>query len=248
MSLPDLCVDHAIAFNNAGVAAMGQGLLRRAWDLFKGALELNLLCQVHHTNMEQSLDEAYSTNRYVKKAVEHLRSVAENSNDSEPEYGITIDPQRIACPFLLHLAGDCSDGHVFIPFIFASPFSIPDSPDLRARPDFPRCIVATVVYNLAVMSHTSNRSSPQAVALYDLATKLVDARGDHCGLLRLALINNVGVWRFENGSEDVARRCMRSVASSLTTNGQVLCQSDVDNIYKNVRLILDPPMHISPAA
>jgi hypothetical protein len=77
---------------------------------------------------------------------------------------------------------------------------------------------ATIIFNLALVDHLKNPFSDHAIALYELALKLRSGlfKEDVSGI---ALINNIGVWCYENGDIDSAMNCMSHLSHYVSGGG-----------------------------
>lgn len=119
---------------------------------------------------------------------------------------------------------------------------------------------ATIIFNLALIDHMRNSCSEHAIALYDLALRLRSGLplDDVAGI---ALINNIGVWCYENGDIDNAMNCMSHISPliidgpsspSLTSSDEaVLVGMDEDQrraLRANVVWFMNPTYQTSPAA
>ena len=93
-----------------------------------------------------------------------------------------------------------------------------------------------------------HRQSKQAVALYELAMTLLT--GDAVDILGIALVNNIGVWCYENDDEEGAFTCMGHLASFIRSNGvhDTIGQEEREGLHSNVLFLLNPPFAASPAA
>lgn len=74
---------------------------------------------------------------------------------------------------------------------------------------------ATIIFNLALLDHLNYTVSEQAIELYELALSLVRAGIDEFDILSISLLNNIGVWSYENGDIDGAEACMFQLVSIL---------------------------------
>ena len=104
---------------------------------------------------------------------------------------------------------------------------------------------ATIIFNLAIVDHLKNRLSEQAVSLYELAMTLL--AGDVVDLLGISLMNNMGVWCYENGDMDGAMACMAHLAGFMVSCSSI-DQAQKDGIQSNIIWLTYPPSPASPAA
>jgi hypothetical protein len=105
-----------------------------------------------------------------------------------------------------------------------------------------------VIFNLALVEHMFNRTSPQAVALYELSTSLLV--GQVVNELSVALINNIGVWCYENDDIDTAQSCMDHLSRILRnpSGRRLLSDGDCKSVLSNISCMLMPRGTNSPAA
>jgi hypothetical protein len=101
-----------------------------------------------------------------------------------------------------------------------------------------------IIFNLALVEHMLHRTSSQALMLYQLASCLL--QGLSVEPLRVALINNMGIWCYENDGQEAAERCMEYLSSMLEVMGQ---EDGVRQaMWTNVVWILRPPYATASAA
>lgn len=248
-------ISKSIQFNNAGVACF-RCHPKKAWELFKGALEVKLaLERSMNTHLPAKLplyENLSSTNSYVNRAQAILDEVDEeeiSTNDDNVEMTLEeVEESRTLLSSTIYKQFGDELGDIFYtPFLFSKPFLISDnevlSPYGRAR-----STSAIVIFNLALVEHLFNRTSQQAVSLYELSTSLMVGR--HVNELGIALVNNIGVWCWENDDMDAAQRCMDHLWRILRNPA---CQHLIDSnekssILRNICSILTPRGTASPAA
>jgi hypothetical protein len=220
-------LEQARAFNNAGVRCLQANKPRVAWDLFKGALEVQLAFQrtaesCGSPNHETS-DDAKT---YVQRAQTHLQNLQAHldpcsSSDVEFSFGLRSSMSH-------HLGGTEMLAGYYEPFLFTRTFHVPeDVVTETARTGvidsaIARMSSSTIIYNLALVDHLSNRFSAQAMSLYELASTLI--AGHPCNMLGVALLNNIGVWCYENGDTNAAERCMKELLNLIRAQGDSIDQ------------------------
>ena len=144
--------------------------------------------------------------------------------------------------YALHTRGRMEDSEPFAsPYLFSHPMRIIPRPDSTTRRES-----ATIIFNLALVEHLKNRHSSQAVALYELAMTLLT--GDSVDLLGLSLMNNIGVWCYENGDNDGALACMAHIANFIGSCGSFITPEQKDGLQSNILWLMNPPFAASPAA
>eukprot|EP00538_Stauroneis_constricta_P009155 CAMPEP_0119567716 /NCGR_PEP_ID=MMETSP1352-20130426/36752_1 /TAXON_ID=265584 /ORGANISM="Stauroneis constricta, Strain CCMP1120" /LENGTH=376 /DNA_ID=CAMNT_0007617003 /DNA_START=150 /DNA_END=1280 /DNA_ORIENTATION=+ len=105
---------------------------------------------------------------------------------------------------------------------------------------------AMIIFNLALLDQLRNERSAQAVALYELSMTLIT--GDLVDELGIALVNNIGVWCYQNGDMEGAANCMRHLMHFLNKCDMSLDVKDKEGLHANVLWILSSPQLASPAA
>ena len=107
---------------------------------------------------------------------------------------------------------------------------------------------ATIIFNLALVDHMKNRCSDQSVALYELSMTLLT--GDPVDMLGVALVNNIGVWCYENGDADGAKTCMGHLTVFLTSSSaRHVSAKDKEGLNANIIWLTQPPaLSSAPAA
>jgi len=249
----------AVQFNNAGVACF-RSEPKKAWELFKGALEVKLAMERNSMSSQQALpakpalfEQLSAENAYVKRA----QTILEEGNDDDamdlvPNVdGNVVTLEEVEASRTLVSSTLCQQfgkelGNIFYtPFLFTKPFLIPDQ-DAVSPSEMARTTSAIVIFNLALVEHLFNRSSNQAVSLYELATSLLV--GQTVDQLGLALINNIGVWCYENDDLDAAQRCMDHLSRIMRSCHHLVSDSDQAAILRNICCLLMPGGSTSPAA
>jgi hypothetical protein len=136
------------------------------------------------------------------------------------------------------------------PYIYRIPFQIPEEPLLVST----QVISSIVVYNLGLVHQLVSRESSKAAAFFEISAALLASLPEsrETLLLRMALLNNFGVWCFENGDGESMRTCMEhlSVALQDAMQDQTLAidESVVQGIRSNIQGLLTPLHGGSPAA
>ena len=237
-------MERSIEFNNAGVSCVEEGDHKAAWDLFKGALELKLAAE--RTSMNGGGDgpkQELPKNKYIEKAEAQYakRKSHPKSLDHSPRSVTYLQdnchPQRQELSRRqMEWAPDVLDS----PFLFTHAMRLERDTDMSTRKQS-----ATIIFNLAIVDHLKNRLSEQAVSLYELAMTLL--AGDVVDLLGISLMNNMGVWCYENGDMDGAMACMAHLAGFMVSCSSI-DQAQKDGIQSNIIWLTYPPSPASPAA
>jgi hypothetical protein len=240
MSERSIMSQRSIEYNNAGVDCTEAGQHRMAWDLFKGALEVKLTLERIDGSIH-SIDSRAGANCYIAKAEDHLcslKSWALKDSAICPRPGIRTSTSTQSRETWEGFAADSS---LYSPFLFTDPIRI--GTDRRAAP---RRESAAIIFNLALVDHLKSRSSDQAVALYELAMTLLT--GATVDLLGVALMNNIGVWCYENDDLDGSLKCMAHLASFSCAADCEMGSEQRDGLQSNMLWLTNPPFAASPAA
>jgi hypothetical protein len=239
MSERSIMSQRSMEYNNAGVDCTEAGRHRMAWDLFKGALEVKLTLERIDGSIH-SIEFRAGANCYIAKAEAHLCSLKSwtliDSIYLRPEIRTSTSTQS-------RETWECfaADSSLYSPFLFTDPIRI--GTDRKASP---RRESAAIIFNLALVDHLKSRSSDQAVALYELAMTLLT--GATVDLLGVALMNNIGVWCYENGDLDGSLKCMAHLHSFSCAADCEMGSEQRDGLQSNMLWLTNPPFAASPAA
>jgi hypothetical protein len=242
-------IEKARAFNNAGASYLEAGHGRAAWDLFKGALEVKLASE---RSTDQQASRIGELDTYVRKAEYHMQNLASYpSNNTGTGAASLLFEYPSMRGRVVPL--DSSTGCLFDPYISCHPFRIVDEPSIAGPATKPAAEEITmsarastmIIFNLALVDHLHNRSSNHAISLYELATTLMV--GEEVGPVGIALINNVGVWCYDNEDVQGGLRCMDHLSSILDRCSSVE-KGERARLVSNIQLMLIPPDSASPAA
>jgi len=120
-----------------------------------------------------------------------------------------------------------SEDGTYVPFLFSKPMRLPTTGTLSSRKES-----ATIIFNLALIDHVKNRSSREAVQLYELAMTLLT--GEIVDELGIALMNNIGVWCYENRDHEGTASCIGHLLTFLKSCRNLLDAEQLDGIHANV--------------
>lgn len=153
------------------------------------------------------------------------------------------------------------------PYIHARPFEIPVATATNTTAGgvgvSTQVISSVIVYNLGLVHQLSCRASPKAAAFYEISAALLASlpETNDTLLLRVSLLNNFGVWCFENGDGDSMRTCMEHLSMALEDAELAAASPDNDSssctiihkdlkegIRSNIQWLLTPLNGGSPAA
>lgn len=242
--------DKALSFNNAGVFMLENGHIGVAWNLFKGSLELYRL--VEGTQDQMIVDmAAFSTNPYIVHADGHLKQInnglIERMGATRPDNSTTGNVATQANEDTNEIEANTSSREVdfvfYSPYIYDKGFCIPEV--LSAKIGLSSAIV---IFNLAMVEQLVNPTSNQAISLYELALSLLV--GYPIRAFGVAILNNMGVWRFQNNDIDRAHKCMEMLARAITylKSTKDIGVEEFQAIQRNIRWILTPTCIASAAA
>jgi hypothetical protein len=134
------------------------------------------------------------------------------------------------------------------PYIYRIPFQIPEEP-LSTQ-----IISSIIVFNLGLVHQLASRESSKAAAFFEISAALLASLPEsrETLLLRMVLLNNFGVWCFENGDGESMRTCMEHLTIALQDAMQdqtlAIDESTVEGIRSNIQGLLTPLHGGSPAA
>jgi hypothetical protein len=150
----------------------------------------------------------------------------------------------------------------FIPYLCEQPFAINDR--VLTLPMVSDLVVGSImVYNLALVHQCQRRDSSRAASLYELSAYLLQdvpfQLRPATWPLRLALLNNFGVWCLENGDGESMLTCMEYLSVALKSNSQssldannnamaAMTAEALCGMRSNIDCILTPHHGSSPAA
>jgi len=231
----------SIDFNNAGVRCVETGKHRIAWDLFKGALEVKLAIQGNGVG-DSDIRSYREHNSYIVRAETHLSNLKSFHRTCQfaPEEG----PAIVTSPRLQSIETwekFSTDSSLYAPFLFTDPIRLGVDRNLTTRRES-----AAIIFNLALTEHLKTRCSEQAISLYELSMTLVS--GDSVDMLGISLMNNIGVWCYENGDMVGCARCMSHLVSFTGALSLELEQEQRDGVQSNILWLAHPPCTTSPAA
>lgn len=130
----------------------------------------------------------------------------------------------------------------YIPKILTKPLRL-EAPPSASRPDLRAARSgresAVIIFNLALLDHLKYTCSQQARALYELAMSLRTGISDF-DPLRISLLNNVGVWSYENGDVDITQSCMCQLATILQRGKTSQAGEGSNHEFRALMAELDP--------
>jgi hypothetical protein len=248
-----------VLFINAGArllsTAHADELLLIALELFRGALESKLALQrggAASVMQGQAPDTAAASNA-IERATLHLQNLdfylspSHKTVTNHVDGG--IDGQRMSSVTTVP-----PRERGFEPFVCKMPYFIPED-----QPVSITLLSCAIVYNIGLVHQWMDRHSPKTAEFYTIAAMLLMndpvLAADYHGTLhlRLALLNNFGVWCYEHGVGDSMRTCMEHLAMALDRQEQKGRDSIVDaglvQCFRfNIQCLLAPLNGASPAA
>lgn len=245
--------DRSATFNNAGVRIMALGNQLVALELFRGALESKL---AYERNQRPSVSDQGIIQRCVTpdppdcldRAEVHLANL--DSYLGQPQHS---SPEQHRHPsaqdqLISHLqdGSDILDDTITVPrqsrgydpYVYMTPFEIPDQPTST------QITSSVVVFNLGLIHHAMSRTSPKTAAFYEISAALLASMPESPNtlLLRIALLNNFGVWCYENGDGESMRTCMEHLAVAVNDEGScsIVDSAVKQGVQSNIQWLLTP--------
>jgi hypothetical protein len=133
----------------------------------------------------------------------------------------------------------------YTPYMCRQPFQLPMTPNTSKQ-----LTSSTIVYNLGLVHQVVSKVSAKAAAFYEISSALLssEAPTDETFLLRVALMNNFGVWSYLNGEGETLSLCMDHLSTVLREPHPEV-DADIERYVKrNILWFLTPPTGGSPAA
>lgn len=229
----------SIDFNNAGVQCIETGRNRIAWDLFKGALEVKLA--IERTGETNADMESYQhSNNYIARAEAHLMNLRSfpTAFDAPQEQELLTSPRMQSIETWEKFSNDTS---LYTPFLFTDPIMLGVDANITTRRES-----ASIIFNLALTEHLKARCSEQAISLYEFSMTLL--AGNSVDLLGISLMNNIGVWCYENGDLAGSAKCMGHLVSFTSALSSELEQEHIEGLQSNILWLASPSCTASPAA
>ncbi|KAL3939327.1 MAG: hypothetical protein SGBAC_005930 [Bacillariaceae sp.] len=230
----------SVDFNNAGVQCIETGNNRIAWDLFKGALEVKLAIE-RPGETNAGIDSYQDSNNYIARAETHLMNL--RSSQTPFEYN-SQQQELVTSPRMQSIETwekFSNDNSLYTPFLFTDPIKLGVDANMTARRES-----ASIIFNLALTEHLKARSSEQAISLYEFAMTLI--AGETVDLLGISLMNNIGVWCYENGDLAGSAKCMGHLVRFTSALSSELEQEHREGLQSNILWLASPPCTASPAA
>ena len=161
-------------------------------------------------------------------------------HDSSPPHSIPLLHDSESSSLYQSGVMDTVDG-MYVPFIFCRPMRLPTYRQLPSRKES-----ATIIFNLALVDHLTNRASEQAVQLYELAMSLVT--GEIVDELGVALMNNIGAWCYENSDLEGTLACIGHLSTFMGACSDLLNEEQKEGLQANVLWMSISSCVASPAA
>jgi hypothetical protein len=233
-------VDRSPAFNNAGVVYLKSGRAEVALDLFRGALEAKLTYERSQQSDYVETNQRCVTPDCLITAENHLANLPNYLVHPSPEQLELISPSRVLTETDLVPV----ESRGYNPYLYAQPFELPSNSTST------QLTSAIIVFNLGLVYQTMSRIAPKAAAFYEIAAALLLNEGEfiETTMLRIAMMNNFGVWCYENGDGGAVRTCMEQVSMILDRSGDIMPMEVQEGVRLNIRWFITPPTGASPAA
>jgi hypothetical protein len=223
-----MMLSRAKDYNNAGVTSMRANQLVIAFDLFKGALEVQLAYEKRCADPSFVISEV--SRAYIACAdAHHCRMGSANNEDQDAEIGEEYSDCETFCNL----------------FKFRSPVRIEELPS----PLKSSLVGLTIIFNLALLEHVKNSSSKGALSLYRLADSLLTSDMNATeARLAVYILNNIGVWFFENGDMCSAEYYIGHLADPSLPMASLMSRDALAGIEFNLDWFANPRYQTSPAA
>jgi hypothetical protein len=130
------------------------------------------------------------------------------------------------------------------PYLYAQPFELPSNPTSTQHTS------AIIVFNLGLVYQSMSRSAPKAASFYEISAALLASEVDFIETteIRIAIMNNFGVWCYENGDGETLRTCMEQLGTLLDRSVDEIPTEVQEGVFSNIRWFITPPTGGSPAA
>lgn len=147
------------------------------------------------------------------------------------------------------------------PYLYRIPFLLPGSPVTsasRQSSQLTQSISCRIVFNLGLIHQTLCRSSCKVASFYEIAATLLSSlpvefvdsseMAAMTVLLRIAILNNFGVWCYENGEGESMMNSFEQLVDTLEEDQELIDPSVVRGVRANIEAFLIPNNGASLAA
>jgi hypothetical protein len=147
------------------------------------------------------------------------------------------------------------------PYLYRIPFLLPGSPVTSASiqsSQLTQSISCRIVFNLGLIHQTLCRTSCKVASFYEIAATLLSSLPAEfvCSsemaamtvLLRIAILNNFGVWCYENGEGESMMNSFEQLVDTLEEDQDLLDPSVLLGVRANIEAFLIPNNGASLAA
>jgi hypothetical protein len=265
-------------FNNAGVIILQSDEAKYhydvALDLFRGALETKLALEFAQKRFPIATDTSHNdltfllqtierqvfpspeATEVIQRAVVHLDHLnlyltpTPKPPDNVPESRQPIETVRslqlLFAPSSTVVPPLASQGYQ--PYLCTFPFFVAEDSAFSAVAS------SVIVYHLGLVHQLMERHSVKASDFYTISAALLasEVQTRATILLRISLLNNFGVWCFENGDGESMRVCMEHLSTVLqgeeNEDGCLIEAKIIASLRRNILWLLTPPIGVSPAA
>jgi hypothetical protein len=247
--------DRSAIYNNAGVRVLlaDVGNHVAALELFGGALEAK-----RTTELTQGAPEGPTRPRppldCVRRAEVHLQSLSSYLTASASQQALSVGELREILP--QHGSTNAGSDMIIVPlssrgydpYLYKIPFNIADD-----QQESPLLSSSAIVFNMGLVHQMISRTAPKTADFYAIAASILSIPPllSDTLLIRIALLNNLGVWCFENGEGDSMRTCMEQlsmVTSEEEADATAIDASVLAGARSNIQWLLTPLNGGSPAA
>jgi hypothetical protein len=275
-------IDRSATYNNAGVRLMTAGNHNAALELFRGALESKLSFERRafsgrdDASIERCVTPDMSDTEVSPSSSSSSRSDNEDlptttldtylelsrSTEVGPQHLPRQSPQfvtfndGVTMMISMPSATSNSGGGGCEPFLYTKPFAVPEETNGSVSQCTTQATSCRIVFNLALIHQLVCRSSAKAASFYEIAATLLsslpDEQDDEIFVLRLVLLNNFGVWCFENAEGESMMACFEQLVETLQNEDEMsslsIDPSILHGIQRNIQAFLTPMNGVSLAA
>ena len=226
----------AVAFNNAGVLCLQEGIMQVAIELFTGAMEI-MLASIRGASEATDGSKPSHQLRHIALADAHMEKLTSYFMDKHVHKGCggLTDRESYSTDFYLYDKCFRIDESLCVE-------SGDEDQDFLHR----KKITTSVVFNLALTMQIRDPTSSKPLTLYKLVMTLL--RGSNVGILGIAVINNIAIWSVDNHDFHGAQRCFERLSAIMQERGSLVRPDERDGFYFNLVYLLVPPSVTSPAA
>lgn len=236
--------DRSHAYNNAGAVCLESGREEVALDLFRGALEAKLTYERSQQSNHVETNQRCVTPDCLSTAEDHLTNLPNYLEQPSPDPSLEGMEPMSSSSVPTRADSVPIESRGYNPYLYAQPFAI------QSNSTSTQLTSAIIVFNLGLVYQLMSRSAQKAAAFYEISAALLgnEAECIDTTLVRIAMMNNFGVWCYENGEEESLRMCMEELLMVLDSSAGTMTMEVQEGVRSNIRWFITPPTGASPAA